>query len=485
MTAREERAKAIAPAAPLPPDPNAFVDWVRLYRDDPVRFAKEVLEISPDPWQADLMQAISSGERRVAVRSSHGVGKSMTVSVISIWFLLTRYPCKVVITAPTSAQLYDALFAEVKTLIKLLPVQLQELLNVKSDRVELAAAPDAAFISARTSRAETPESLQGVHSEHVLLIADEASGIPEAVFAAASGSMSGDSAHTVLLGNPTRSSGFFYDVFHRMSSQWKTFHVSAFDSPRVSQDYIDEMRMRYGEASNAYRVRVLGEFPLSDDDTIIPMELIEGAMNRDIEVDDRAPSVWGCDIARFGSDKSALAKRKGSVITEVRTWANMDLMQTCGIIKAEYDALSQQDRPVEVLIDSIGLGAGVVDRLRELGLPVRGINVSESPSMRGTYTNLRSELWFQMKAFLERRGCKLPKDQDLMAELAATRFAFTSNGKMQAEGKDSLRKRGLKSPDRADAVCLTLASDASTALYGTASSGSWNKPLRRNLSGIA
>lgn len=464
---------------------NAFIQWLKRYRDDPVLFAREVLEINPDPWQAELMKAIAAGERRVAVRSSHGVGKSMTVSIISLWFLLNRYPCKVVITAPTSAQLYDALFAEVKTLIKLLPIQLQQLLNVKSDRVELAASPDAAFISARTSRAEAPESLQGVHSENVLLIADEASGVPQQVFEAAAGSMSGDNAHTILLGNPTRSSGFFYDVFHRMADQWRLFHVSAFDSPRVSKDYIDEMRMRYGEASNVYRVRVLGEFPLSDDDTIIPMELIEAAMKRDIEVDDRAPATWGLDVSRFGSDKTALAKRKGSVITEVRTWSAMDLMQTCGVVKAEYDALPHHERPVEILVDSIGLGAGVVDRLRELRLPVRGINVAESPSMKGTYTNLRTELWFQAKAFLEQRGCKLPNDENLKAELAATRFSFTSNGKMQAEGKDSLRKRGLKSPDMADAVCLALAGDAATALYGVSASGSWNKPLRRGLKGVA
>jgi phage terminase large subunit len=466
-------------------DGNAFIEWVLRYRDNPVLFAKEVLEINPDPWQADLMNAIATGERRVAVRSSHGVGKSLTVSILSIWFLMTRYPCKIVITAPTSAQLFDALFAEIKTLTKALPDQLQQLLNVKADRVELVASPDAAFISARTSRAETPESLQGVHSENVLLIADEASGIPEAVFAAASGSMSGDNAHTVLLGNPTRSSGFFYDVFHRMASQWRTFHVSGFDSPRVSQDYIDEMRMRYGENSNVFRVRVLGEFPLADDDTILPMEMIEAAMARDITLDDRAPSVWGVDIARFGSDKTALAKRQGSVVTEIRTWSQMDLMQTSGIIKAEYDALSPHQRPVEILVDSIGLGAGVVDRLRELGLPVRGINVSESPSMKGTYANLRAELWFLMKAFLEQRNCKLPRNMDLVAELASPRFSFTSNGKLQAETKDSLRKRGLRSPDLADAVCLTLAGDASTAIYGVSASGSWNKPLKRGLKGVA
>lgn len=208
-------------------------------------------------------------------------------------------------------------------------------------------------------------------------------------------------------------------------------------------------------------------------------------MARDLVEDDRAPAIWALDVARFGTDRSALAKRRGQVITEVKKWAGLDLMQLTGAVVAEYQAQPTHLRPVEILVDSIGLGSGVVDRLRELKLPARGVNVSESPSMKGTYQNLRAELWFATKAWLEQRGCRLPRDEDLMAELAGPRFKFSSSGKLQVESKDDMRKRGLRSPDLADAVCMTMAADAATAIYGVSANGSWNKPLRRNLAGIA
>lgn len=464
---------------------NAFIEWLKRYRDNPVLFAREVLDVEPDVWQAEVMMAVASGERRISIRSGHGVGKSTTVAILCIWYLLTRYPVKIVITAPTSAQLFDALFAEIKRWVNILPPQVQELLNVKSDRVEIKAAPETGFISARTSRAESPEALQGIHADHVLLIADEASGVPEAVFEAAAGSMSGEEASTILLGNPTRSSGFFFDTHNRLKDQWWTRRVSCVDSPRVSTAYVEEMKQRYGEDSNAFRVRVLGEFPLSDDDTVIPMHLIEAAMARDLVEDERAPAIWALDVARFGTDRSALAKRRGQVITEIKRWSGLDLMQLTGAVVAEYQAQPTHLRPVEILVDSIGLGSGVVDRLRELKLPCRGVNVSESPSMKGTYQNLRAELWFATKAWLEQRGCRLPRDEDLMAELAGPRFKFSSSGKLQVESKDDMRRRGLRSPDLADAVCMTMAADAATAIYGVSSSGSWSKPLRRNLAGLA
>lgn len=462
---------------------NPFEEFVAEYRDDPVKFVVEVLGAKPLPYQGEFLQAIADGERKMSVRSGHGTGKSTSASWAMLWFVLLRFPNKVVVTAPTSGQLFDALFAELKRWINELPKQLQPMLTVKSDRVELAAAPSEAFISARTSRAETPEALAGVHSENVLLVVDEASGVPEKVFEAAAGSMSGHSATTILLSNPTRSSGTFFESQTRLAGSWWTRRWSCVDSPLVSEEFVDEMRLRYGEDSNAFRIRVLGEFPLADDDTIIPFHLVESAMHRDIETDEVATSVWGLDVARFGSDKTALAKKKGNVITEVSSWQGLDLMQTVGRVKAEYDGLPISLRPAEILVDVIGMGGGVVDRLRELGLPVRGINVGESPSMGDTYTNLRAELWFKMRGWLEQRGAKLPKNEQLIAELTSIRYSFVSSGKMKAESKDEMRKRGLASPDLADAVCLTLASDAATAMGGKSSK--WGQPLRRGLKGIA
>ena len=457
-------------------------EFVAVYGNDPVLFVEEMLGAQPFDYQAEFLRALLD-ERKMSVKSGHGTGKSTTASWAMLWFMLLRYPCKVVVTAPTSSQLFDAMFAELKRWINELPKELQQLLNVKSDRVELVSAPAEAFISCRTARAETPEALAGVHSDHVLLIVDEASGVPEQVYEAAAGSMSGHNATTLMLSNPTRSSGTFFESHNRMANSWWTRTWSCKDSPLVSHEFVDEMELRYGPESNAYRVRVLGEFPLSDDNTIIPYHLVEAAQTRDVVVSDEATVVWGLDVARFGSDATALCKRQGPIVTELRSWRGLDLMQTTGRIVAEYEALAPSKRPAEILVDSIGVGSGVVDRLQELGLPVRGVNVAESPSMGDTYMNLRSELWFKCKAWLEDRSCKLPKDDQLIAELTAIRYSFTSSGKMKAESKDEMRKRGLGSPDLADALCLTMASDAATALSGAFKT--WRGELKRNLLGIA
>ena len=354
---------------------NFFDEFVEAYHTDPVRFVYEMLGAKPFDYQAEFLNALAKGTRKMSVKSGHGTGKSTTAAWAMLWFLLLRYPCKVVVTAPTSSQLFDAMFAELKRWINELPKELQQLLNVKSDRVELVSAPAEAFISCRTARAETPEALAGVHSDNVLLIVDEASGVPEQVFEAAAGSTSGHNATTLMLSNPTRSSGTFFESHNRMSHTWWTRTWSCKDSPLVSDEFVDEMLLRYGETSNAFLVRVLGEFPLSDDNTIIPFHLVESAQHRDIEVSEDATVTWGLDVARFGNDATALCKRQGPIVTELRAWRGLDLMQTTGRVVAEYEALSPSKRPTEILVDSIGVGSGVVDRLRELNLPVRGLSL--------------------------------------------------------------------------------------------------------------
>ena len=458
---------------------------MKRYHKDPVKFAREVIGMDPDDWQCELLEAVANPEiRRVTCRSGHGVGKSSAVAMAAIWHVLMRVPSKTVVTAPTSAQLFDACFAEMKNIAKRLKPPFDDLLEIKSDRIELKSSPESTFISCRTSRQEQPEALAGVHSPSTLLLADESSGIPESVFEAASGSMSGIHATTVLTGNPTRNTGFFYDTHNRLKENWYTMHVSCIDSKRVSDDFVNDMKNRYGEDSPAYHVRVLGNFPPSESDTVIPVALIDHAMKNDIKVHEDTVSIWALDVARQGNDSSVLCKRQGPVIHPLTVWNNLDLMQLSGAVKAEYDAISSSKKPVEIIVDSVGLGAGVLDRLRELGLPARGLNVSERSMQKETYINLRAELWFRCKAWLEGMDVKIPHDDRLWAELAAPRYHFTSSGKIQVESKEAMKKRGINSPDRADAVCLSLANEMTTMAYGTSSAGSWNKPLRREIRGV-
>ena len=451
---------------------------VLLYADRPAEFVEDLLNVTPQDWQREVMQAVAEKHRRLSIRSGHGVGKSSCASWLMIWYLLTRYPCKVVVTAPTASQLFDALFAECKRWIKELPSPLKNLLEMKSDRIELAASPTEAFISARTSRSESPESLAGVHAEHVLLVVDEASGVPETVFEAAYGSMSGKNATTILLGNPTRSSGYFFETHTRLRDSWWTRQVSCEDSHLVSEDFIQEMAVKYGADSNAMKVRVYGEFPTAEDDTLISLHAVEQASKRTVEQPEGTAVVWGLDVARYGDDASVLCIRKGRHLMELQSWKKLSLMELSGRV---LDLLNSSDEPPdEILVDSIGLGAGVLDRLRELDIPARGVNVSESPAMADRYANLRAELWDLTKSWFTEE-VQIPNDDSLIADLTAPRYTFNSSGKMIVESKAETKKRLGRSTDFADSLVLTFASSAAGA------SGQYrrrSRVRRRNVGGI-
>lgn len=454
--------------------------FIDAFKGDPVGFVERVLQAKPQPWQKDFLRAVADPDkRRITVRAGHGVGKSTACAWAMIWHMTVRYPQKVVCTAPTAGQLFDALFAELKHWVNKLPLILRDSFEIFSDRIVLKAAPESSFISARTSSADRPEALAGIHSENVLLIADEASAIPEKVFESAAGSMSGHAATTILIGNPTRNSGLFFESHHKLVGDWHAMHVSCLDNPFVSDDFVKQIASTYGETSNAYRIRVLGDFALHDDDTLIAAELVDAAMARDVVLDKGEPIVYGVDVARFGSDRTVICKRQGQVVLEFKSWSGADLMETVGRIVNE----AETDKPSEILVDSIGLGSGVADRLRELGHNVRDVNVSEASALNVQAAKMRDELWLSVKEWLQQRACKLPKDEGLRQELVSPTYTFTSSGKIKVEGKEQMKKRGMRSPDIADALCLTFAG-AGALVGGRASRWVPGKALKRGIRGI-
>lgn len=416
--------------------------------------------VGPELWQAGVLRdvgaAITEGKRRFSVRSGHGSGKSTLQAWLILWAVLFRQPCKVPVTANSHDQLRDVLFAEIATWWRRLPPFLKDMLDVSTERVVNRADPEGAFAVARTARPERPEALQGFHSANLFFFVEEASGIDDIVFETAGGALSSEHAWLFLFGNPTRTSGYFFRSHHENRGQFRTYHVPCQHSSRVSPAYPEEVAREYGEQSNVYRVRVLGEFPTSEDDSVIPLGLVLAACNREVLPSDHA-MVWGLDVARFGDDTTALAKRRGNVLVEpVREWRKLDLMQTAGNIAREYS--ETPERPAAINVDVIGLGAGVVDRLRELGLPVRGINVGESPALDPQrYMRLRDELWFKVRDWFEGRAVAMPRDDALTAELVAPKYKLESSGKLKVESKDEMKRRGVRSPNKADALCLTFA----------------------------
>ena len=439
------------------PDLRAALEKkILAWKTKPVQFISEVLQAEPVPWQGEVLQAIVDHDR-LAIRSGHGVGKSTLLSWVILWWLGTHYPAKVACTAPTQHQLQDILWSELSHWFRRMPAPLRSQFNFMSDRLELRGTPDVSFAVARTARKEAPEAFQGFHSPNMLFVVDEASGIEDIIFEVGSGAMSTKGAKTIMMGNPTRGSGYFFHAFNANRARWWTKKVSSFDSSLVSEDYPTEVAQTFGEESNVYRVRVLGEFPLSEDDMVIPLHLIEAAIERDVEISEAYRPVWGLDVARFGDDRCALAKRRSNALLEpVKSWHSTDTMETVGIVVKDYVDAPEACKPSRILVDVIGIGAGVVDRLREQGLPVRGVNVSETPGSVG-FARRRDELWWKAREWFQDRACKLPKDDALIAELSQVKYDVSSTGKLQVESKAEMKKRGLRSPDLGDAFILTFA----------------------------
>lgn len=429
---------------------SLFLAW----RNDPTLFIKQAFAL-PDgyiqPWQAECLQAINENNL-ISIRSGKGCGKSTFLCWVILWFMATRPNVKIPCTSPSGDQLRDVLWADLQMWINRINPDLKPLLPYEWGATRITFHDN--FAVARTSRREQPEALQGFHAENVLMIVDEASGVPDEVYKAAEGAFTTEGARMILTSNPTQVSGYFFDTHNKMRGRWWTYHVSCVTSSIVSSDYIEMMREKWGEDSNEFRIGVLGDFPLGGANTIIPLHLVLSATTRPATPDQNSDVVWGVDVARFGSDRFAVAKRKNRQLLEpVTFWQGKDLMQSAAMIADMYHATKSVDRPTEINVDSIGVGGGVVDILRGMNLPVRGVNVGERKAVRKDYLCLRDELWWRAREWFESLEVSIPQDDDLIAELTAIEYDYNSMNKRFVKDKHALGW----SPDLADAFILTFA----------------------------
>lgn len=423
------------------------------WRDDPELFVRQVLGGDPFPWQARALCEYRD-YNRLAIKSGKGVGKSALIAWILLHFLCTRNEVKVACTATTASQLYDVLWAEVRKWRDGMGVEYKKFFPVEitSDRVYLEGM-ELNFAIAKTARREQPEALQGIHSKNTLFLIDEASGVPDEIFAVAEGAMSTEGAKVVMTGNPTRTDGYFYDAFHADYQRWRRITVSGKDSPAVTGDYLEYMLSKWGETSNEYRVGVMGEFPISGmDDKIIPRGLLDAARGRVVEGLESEKVYWGVDVASGGGDRFAVAKRRGRVLLEpVVSWSGKDIRYSRNRLRDMYMATPDDMKPVEIFVDKIG-AIGFPEWLADDGLPARGINVANVSTQKGKYHRLRDELWFRARTWFEGGDVSIPHDDDLIAELNSVEYYFKDNGERAVVDKHAIGW----SPDLADAFLLTF-----------------------------
>ncbi len=431
-------------------------DNILRWRADPLAFCTEVINFEPTAQQALIIDALKRPGAWVSVKSGHGVGKTSTLACLALWFISCFDDCKVPVTHPAREQLKSTLWPELRKWHSRMESPFREAIEISTEKCFIRSRPDR-FVQARTSRADNPDALQGFHAEHLLFLIDEASGVATKIFEVAFGALTTADARFLLTGNPTHTSGFFWETFNKYRQSWVRFTLSCLDSPNVKEEYITKMRQQYGKESNEYRVRVLGEFPTASSMQFIDSELVAGAMARYSEVEanteryDFAPRFLGVDVARYGDDSSVVYLRQGIFCKLLYTIKDIDTHS----LACRVATLSTEYACSEIFVDLAGVGAGVFDYLYNHGYPAQGVEFAGKAS-EGVYFNKRAELWGRLREWL-RCGGALPVSEELRTDLTVIEFEYDVRERIKLERKESIKRRGYASPDHADALALTFA----------------------------
>lgn len=414
----------------------------------------------PDKWQTGVLNDIRDyvvkvgrktpdlGPLRYAVASGHGVGKTALVAWIIKWMMATRPHPQVVVTANTMEQLNSKTWRELSKWNKM---GLDgRWFTWTATRFYYNLHPETWFAAAIPWSENNSEAFAGTHAKDVLFLFDEASKIAPIISEVAEGAMTTYGAMWFKFGNPTRSSGDFFDCFHKNSKFWKTRHVDSREAMMTNKKQISEIIEMYGENDDRTKYRVYGQFPSIGERQLINSAKIDEALKYTAEGYEYMPLLLGVDVARFGDCETILQYRQGRKIYEPIICPTMDLMKTAAFVA---ESMSRR-KPMVCTVDEIGIGAGVLDRLRQLGFSVMGGN-SGNMSDNPRYLNKRAEAYFGLKEFVE-AGCELPPDKLLIEDLRMLSYDFTDKGRLRIDRKQDFIDEFGRSPDRADAFSLTF-----------------------------
>ena len=460
--------------------------WTPALKNDPLKFVLYAFPwgqkgtpledfAGPRKWQREVLHELAEhiaqnngkvdfDTLRMATSSGRGIGKSALVSWLVIWMLSTRIGSTTIVSANSEAQLRSVTWAEIT---KWLSMSLNShWFEISATRVapakwlteivekDLKMGTRYWGAEGRLWSAENPDAYAGVHNfQGVMLVFDEASGIEDSIWSVAAGFFTENTPNRfwMAFSNPRRNSGYFYECFNGKRDFWRNKIVDARSvegtDKAVYQQIIDE----YGADSNQAYVEVYGQFPSASDDQFIGSHLVDEAMARVKWKDQSAPIVIGVDPARFGADSTVIAVRQGRDIIAIKKYRGDDTMEVVGRV---IEAIEEY-KPALVVVDEGGLGAGVVDRLKEQRYKIRGVNFGNKAQKQLMYGNKRAEMWGAMRDWL--KDAHVPTDRFLKTDLIGPRVKPDSKGTIFLESKKDMKARGLASPDAADAIALTFA----------------------------
>lgn len=468
--------------------------WAKDLKDDPEAFVRFLFPwgqkgtplerySGPRRWQRNVLRMLKEHIQRndgqidykvfrMAVASGRGIGKSALVAWLVIWMLSTRIGGSIIVSANSEAQLRSITWAEITKWLAMalnshwFEISATRVMPAKwlAEIVERDLKKGTRYwaIEGRLWSEENPDAYAGLHNaDGVMLIFDESSGIPDAIWDVAQGFFTENTPNRFwcAFSNPRRNEGYFYECFNGKRAFWQTQNIDARQVEDTDKAVYEQIIAEYGADSTQARVEVYGEFPSDGDDQFISPRIVEEAMGRPRYKDESAPRVIGVDPARGGADSTVIVVRQGRDIIAIKRYQGDDTMETVGRV---IDAIEEY-QPTLTVIDEGGLGYGVLDRLKEQRYKVRGVNFgwkSKNPAM---YQNKRSEMWGDMREWL--KTAALPQDRTLKADLCGPHQKFNSAGAILLESKKDMKARGLASPDAADALAVTFAYPVASREY--------------------
>jgi phage terminase large subunit len=409
--------------------------------------------------QVEVLGALGNFDiQNISVVSGKGVGKTALMAMSVIWFITCFSRPKIILTAPSFPQLKSALWPEVDKWLKQSLVK--DLFEYTSEKLYYKDPDHKSNWFAEPRTAKEKENMQGLHADNMLLIVDEGSGVSDEIFDALDTTMTAEENIGVnkllTMGNGTKTDGTFYESHHRFKKDWKTFEFSSLDSPFVNTAKSRKLIEKYGWEHDVVRVSVRGLFPLGNPDSLIPLNRVEDAIERDVP---KGKEIHiGVDVARFGDDLTALTWREGLFVHEQITKGKTPVNETVDMVLALVKKIRKETGSTDTIfvkIDDTGLGGGVTDYLKldhENNIEVIPVNFAVK-STDVLYQNTPSQIWGSILEKID--TIRLPDDDFLKAELSARTFKVP-NGKIYIQPKAEFKKEFKESPDKADSLGLCL-----------------------------
>lgn len=454
-------------------DPYGFAMWAFPWGEPGTALAEEN---GPDEWQIEEMDAVRDHIRqgidlpfRSTTASGHGIGKSAQVSMLLLWACMTAVDTRGVVTANSDTQLRTKTWAELAKWWGLLCDQhpiAKELFEVTATGLRSISREQTWRIDAIPNNPRNPAAFAGAHNagKRLIIVVDEASEIEDVIWDVIEGALTDADTQIILLvyGNPTKNTGRFKEItIGRMRHQWRSKQIDSRKVKRTNKDLLQSWVDAWGEDSDFVRIRVRGIFPRVGSLQLIPSDLVTAARRREPAYIPSDPLVAGLDIARFGDDASVLRARRGRDAASFppKQWRNIDLMT----LAADVALWCGEHRPDALFVDIGGMGAGVYDRLVQLKVanvfPVNFGGKARTAMFNGVEAKVADHaaaMWCDLKAWLP-LGALRDDDDELEVELTSREYGFTADGAIRLESKKDMKKRGLASPDNADALALTFA----------------------------